>query len=220
MATTYNNYTQHILHPEEVFPYSEMIMMNYEHQNPGIISMTPFVGLKIRLTDLDAYKMGPPARITFLERNMRNILSGNGCMLRETRPVDSMDGLYLISLPVPIHQLDDYNCNQLSRFGEVLYLLDTQFNIVANPYFEINISGRCAVAETADRLSTIRIPNNYKDMFIPQESPYNAGRVIRINNNYMLLRTQWDMSKLGAFNYENFKNMVLDITPGLSTAFK
>ena len=217
---TYNTYTQKILHPGEVFPYSEMVFNNYERPNPGILAATPFVGFKIRMTDFDAYKAQPGVRISFLEHNIRDILVGNGCMLRETHPQDATDGFYLITLPVPTLQLDNYNCNQLGRIGEVINLLDAQFNISANPYFEINISGRCPIEETPDRLSTIRIPRNYKDMFIPQESAFNAGKVIRINNEYALLRTQWDMSRLGAFNYENFRNMVLDITPGLSTAFK
>ena len=217
---TYNTYTQKILHPSEVFPYSEMVFNNYERQNPGILAASPFVGLKIRMTDFDAYKAQPGVRISFLEHNIRDILVGNGCIMRETFPQDATDGFYLITLPVPINQLDNYNCNQLGRIGEVLNLLDAQFNISANPYFEINISGRCPIAETPDRLSTIRIPRNSRDMFIHQDSPFNAGRVIRINNEYALLRTQWDMSRLGAFNYENFRNMVLDITPGLSTAFK
>lgn len=218
---TYNNFNSHILHPDEVFPYSEMIMTHYERQNPGIIDMTPFVGFKIRLTDYDACRaQSPGQRISYLEHNIGNILSGNGCIMRETHPQDSVDGFYLISLPVPIPQLDDYNCNQLMRINEVLGLLDRNFNIAPNPYFEINVSGRCPINETAERLSTIRIARNYKDMQIQQDSPYNAGRVIRINNKYMLLRTQWDISRLGAFNYENFRNAVLDVTPGISTAFK
>lgn len=217
---TSSSYTQKILQPDEVFPYSEMVMTFYERHNPGILAATPFVGFKIRLTDYDAYKTAPRARFEFLEPRLRNALDGTGCLIRETHKSDSIDGFYLISLPVPIQQLDDINCDQLSRIGDVLRVLDQNFNISPNPYYEINISGRCTVSETADRLSTIRIPRNYKDMFIPQNSPYNAGRVMRINNNYMLLRTQWDMSEYGSFNYENWRNMVLDIIPGLSTAFK
>lgn len=214
-----NNYMHHILHPDEVFPYSELIMMNYERPNPGILAMSPFVGFKIRLTDFDASKCPPGYRIAHLERNMGGILTGNGCLLRETNPQVSVDGFYLLTLPVPVQQLDDYNCNQLGRICDVLSLLDTNFNIAPNPYFEINVSGRSNILETPERLGMLRL-GNYKDMAIPQDGPYNAGRVIRINNDYMLLRTQWDMSRLGAFNYENFKNMVLDITPRITAIFK
>ena len=232
--STYNlNYTaQKILQPEEVFPYSELIMSKYEYPNPGILDR-PFVGLKIRLTDYDANRMTPEMRIAYLEQNLRQILNGTGCIMRETSMQQAMDGLFLITLPVPINQLDDINCNQIKRALVVLDALDRNFNICIDTqtdkslppkiYFEINISGYCPLHERQDRLSTIRIPTNYASMFIPQQSVYTVGNVIPINDMYALLRTQWALpfynGNLGG-NYENLKRMVLDVTSALSTAFK
>jgi hypothetical protein len=225
------NVSQKILCPDEIIPYSELIMNNYEYQNPGILDH-PFVGIKIRLTDYDACKTVPQTRMMFLEHNIRQVINNTGCMLRETHPTQSMDGLFLTTLPVPINQLADMNCNQIERMLHVLDLIDRKFNIgidtqtpsnIPKIYLEINVSGYCPFNELQNRFSQIRIPSQYEQMFVPQESIYRIGKVIPINNKYILLRTQWELpfynDNLGR-NYENIKRMILDVTSALSEAFK
>ena len=56
-----------IISPSEIVDYSNLIISQYERRSPGILHSHPFVGLKLLLKDLDAYRGTGRERISYLE---------------------------------------------------------------------------------------------------------------------------------------------------------
>jgi hypothetical protein len=182
-----------ILGPFEVVDYSGLIMKQYLNR-PGAIKTLdriPFVGYKILLKDFDAGKRRDSERIQYLEQYLVPRLAGTGCFLRETNNEIMNDGFWLVTMPVPIVQLTG-QMNQLGRIMGVINMIETNFNMKRQGRIEINVSGRCAVTDTPQALSQIHVPRQYETMLIkPENSAYRIGNVVRINNEFMVLRTSW-----------------------------
>lgn len=186
-----------IFRPSEIVDYSSMIITNYEkkYPNSGIMAR-PFVGFKILMVDADAYVGSAEERIRYLEKYVGKILENTACFLRETNKHIMSDGFWLVSLPVPVSQLRSNSVNQMQRILRAMEGLNNQFNISFTGRVEINVSGRCTVAETAEALNNILIPDEDMQYLIrPNYTAYNLGKVIPINDHFQLLRTSWDMTR-------------------------
>ena len=71
-------------------------------------------------------------------------------------------------------------------------------------YVEINVSGRCPINSLEACLNNLMIPDNYMAMLDQSDnSPYRIGKVERINNNFICLRTRWKMNPTDVNLYQN-----------------
>ena len=207
-----------IISPSEIVDYSNLVISQYERRSPGILHSHPFVGLKLLLKDLDAYRGTGRERISYLESCIGKILPGTGCFLRETNNNLMPDGFWLVTLPVPLYQLNDRNVNQLGRMLGVLSVLERDFNIVFQGRIEINVSGRCAVVDTERRLSAIYIPNHLMQFHSrPENSAYSLGTVIRINPGFMLFRTNWNV---GNMDKPGVVDTILQVSNNISSIYR
>lgn len=208
-----------IISPTEIVDYSNLIISQYERRWPGILQSTPMVGLKVLLKDMDAFKCPGSERIRYLEAYLPKILGGSGCFLRETNNNLMPDGFWLVTLPVPVIQLNDRIVNQLGRMLGVLSILERDFNLVFHGRIEINVSGRCTVADTERRLNQVYISNTLMQFHSrPENSAYTLGNIIRINPGFMLLRTNWDLGNMN--NREAIVDTILQLTNNISTIFR
>ena len=214
-----NGFYGKILSPTEVVDYSGMIINNYQRRSrDGSIMNTPFVGFKILMRDGDAFKGPSPERIRFLETFTPRVLSGSGCFLRETNNSIMPDGYWLVTSPVPITQLNDYENNQMNRILSVVKHLESSFNFVRQGRCEINVSGRCTVAETEARLRNVYIPEDLKRLHMTTEgSAYTLGSVLRINHKYALVRSSWNFSSL---TDQGMKDVLLQMTYNISGMYR
>ena len=207
--------------PSEIIDYSSMIITNYEKTESGPSVMTyPFVGFKILMTD-DAMSYGDAApRMKYLDQHVGKILIDTGCFLRETNNDIMPNGFWLISLPVPLYHLHSSRANQIERIVEALEKLGRIFNINFSGRVEINVSGRCTVADTEFALNNVMIPPEDMALLIrPQRSAYNLGKVIRINDLYMLVRTTWDLTHFMG-NYHALGEKLLSLSYNISTLYR
>ena len=178
------NYQSRILKPDEIVDYSNELIRGVPE---ACIQMEPFIGFKVLCKDLNAFTTTQANRFQFLEMNL-GFLRNSGCIIRETHPTESNDGFWIITFPVPQSHLS----RQLLNLQNVVDMMANQFGIVSQNVIEINVSGRCPMAEIEWRLGTINIPANYRKYMIePANTPYKMGHIIRINENYVLLRTMW-----------------------------
>jgi hypothetical protein len=179
------NYQSKILNPDEIVDYSTEMICSVR---PETIQMEPMIGFKILTRDMRAFASTQAARFQFLEANLA-FLRDTGCIIRETHPIEAKDGFWLITFPVPLSQLS----NQLMKLTKVLDFMTTRFGIVPQNLIEINVSGRCPVAETEWRLQNVNIPQDMRRFIVePANTPYKMGHIIRINEGYAMLRTMWD----------------------------
>lgn len=179
-------YQTRVLGPSEVVDYSTIVMQSYP---PDAIRSEPFVGFKVLCRDTHALSMNPLERLNQIDANL-GFLNNKGCIIRETAMAMS-DGLWVITMPVPRKHISI----QLSNLMDVLAILEQHFGIVRHGLFEINVSGRCSVAETEICLSTLAIPPRYMSALVmPENTPYRLGNIVRINDNYMVLRTRWNLT--------------------------
>lgn len=214
------DFYKRIARPTDVVEYSNMILQQYERNFPGIVNSSTFVGFKILLKDMDAFLKPGVERIKYLETYFPDLLRGTGCFIRETNNRLMPDGFWLITLPVPIHQLCDPNINQVGRMFWVLDVLEKQFNIVRQGRLEVNVSGRCTVADTATRLESLHIPSQYEPMLVhPQHSAYSVGIVHRISNTHMLLRTTWAIDNIIG-NNDQIIDLMLSMSNYISGIFR
>lgn len=182
------NYQSRILSPDEVIDYSAEMINAFP---PDQLYQEPMVGFKVLCKDLNAYSMKQSDRFMMLEQNLA-FLRNSGCVIRESHLNEAPDGFWVITFPVPQFQL----MRQLNSLMQVLAFLSNQFGIVSTDVCEINVSGRCGFAETEIRLANICIPNQFGYALVePQNTPYKMGHVLRINEDFILLRTMWDFSK-------------------------
>lgn len=179
------NYQSKILKPDEVVDYSNEIIRGLR---PETIQMEPMIGFKVMMKDLNAFATTQSQRFQFLEMNLA-FLRGTGCIIRETQPIEAKDGFWVITFPVPQSQLS----NQLMKLTAVMDFMANQFGIVPQDLIEVNVSGRCPIAETEWRLGSVNIPQQIRRFMVePTNTPYKMGHIIRINEDFALLRTMWD----------------------------
>ena len=203
------NYQSRILKPDEIVDYSNEIIRGCR---PETLQYEPCIGFKIMCKDLNAYTTTPANRFQFLEQNL-GFLRNSGCIIRETHPTEAPDGFWVITFPVPQSQLS----RQLVNMTNVLDIMANHFGIVSQDMIEINVAGRCPVAETEYRLSAINIPQNYRRFMVePTNTPYKMGHILRINEDFALLRTMWDWRVHGGNTGSHMSDLL--VIPQLLTA--
>ena len=207
------NYQTQILSPSAIVDYSSELIQSYRAEN---IQMEPMIGFKILLKDLNAATMPQPGeRFRYIE-SFLSVLRGTGCILRESHQNESPVGFWLITFPVAQSHLP----RQLESLIGVMHFLMNQLGIVSTELIEINVSGRCGLTETEARLSMVCIPGQYQSVLCsPTNTPYKLGHIVRINDNFVMLRTRWDWSRVrqqtGKVN-DHYNDML--IIPQLLTA--
>lgn len=183
-----------VIRAVDIVNYSGIIRMGYR---PETVQMEPFIGIKILCRDSQANTMAPAQRIAQLDQflgtpntmNGLTPLSGTGCCIRETKYSIMPDGFWVITLPVPRTQLPI----QIGNLMRTLTMFK-QIGIAPTGYVEINVSGRCPINALESCLSSLMIPEPYiQYLDQPSDSPYKIGRVVRINDNFICLRTRWNL---------------------------
>lgn len=196
------NYQSHILKPTEVIDYSAELMSGVRSET---IQMEPMIGFKLMTKDMHAYDSSQAARFQFLEMNL-GFLRGTGCIIRETTPMEAPDGFWVISFPVPMSHLSE----QLMNITRVMDFIATNFGIVSSDVVEINVSGRCRVGETEWRLGNVTIPAQIRQSLIePVNTPYKLGHIIRINDEFAMLRTMWDWRRSGTTTSSHMSDLLV-----------
>jgi hypothetical protein len=118
-----------------------------------------------------------------------------------------------------LHAVEFINCypgGQLDNLNLVLNRLAQGLGIISMEVIDINVSGRCAIGETEARMSNILIPPEYRNVLAePTNTPYKIGHLIRINDQFALLRTRWDWSNKRSVNSVNHHYQDLLIIPQL-----
>lgn len=179
------NYQSRILAANEIVDYASEVMVS---NRPEVIQFDPMVGFKILMKDLNAFSMPQNQRFQQIEQNL-GFLSGTGCIIRETNPREAVDGFWLISFPVPLSLIN----MQITNIMRVLSILKNSFGIVSLDLIEINVSGRCPLNEVEFRFARVAIPPEIRNYMVePNNTPYKLGHIVRINDNYAMLRTMWD----------------------------
>lgn len=182
-----SQYQSRVIGPTEIIDYSSLIMQNYP---PQAIAIEPFVGLKVLCRDANSTYFNPADRLRQIDMNL-GFLRGKGCIIRETA-MAMPDGFWIITLPVPKSQVNQ----QLHNLFEVLSIFEGSFGIGKLGLVEINVSGRCNIMETERCLSGVMIPQRYMpNLVMPENMTYRLGNIVRINDNFMVFRTRWNLDK-------------------------
>lgn len=201
-----------VIRANDIVNYSGIVKAGHA---PQIIQAEPFIGIKILCKDSQASSMAPAQRIAQLDQflgtpNQMGIvpLSGTGCCLRETKYSIMPDGFWLITLPVPRSVLP----TQMNNLIKTVQMFK-QIGINQIGYIEINVSGRCPITSLESCLSSLMIPDNYMQ-FLDQSnnSPFRIGKVERLNQNYICLRTRWKMNPTDVNLYQNINAIALLIS--------
>ena len=208
-----------------IIDYSSLIISRYENQNPSIMRK-PFAGFKFLMFDEDGVKGDKASRYSFINTHIGKIMGNTGCILRECNHEIMPNGFWLVSLPVPVSQLRGTEMSQMNRIKYIIRALENSFNIRFMGRTEINISGRCTVAEIPDVLANILISQEDEENRLkpPASSPYNIGRVIPINSYYHMIRTSWDLSRYAeCYEHPTMVNelgdKVVQLSYNISSAF-
>jgi hypothetical protein len=186
MNTIVQSYQSRVLGPEESVDYASIIKQSYP---PQAIQSEPFVGFKVLCTDTMAYSTNPAERMRYVDMNI-NVIRGRGCLVRETSS-HKPDGFWVISLPVPRSQV----VQQLNNLFDVLATFEQHLGIVKDGLFEINVSGRCNVMEVETCFQRLMIPQRHMSKLVPSNNMLcTIGKIQRINNDFICLRTRWDLT--------------------------
>lgn len=186
MNTLVQQYQSHVIGPNEIVDYSSIVKNTYP---AAAVHQEPFIGMKVLCTDTNAYNGAPCERIRYIEANI-GFLRGKGCIIRETSPAKP-DGFWIITLPVPQSQLSI----MLNNLLDVLAFVEQYFGIINDGLFEINVSGKCSVYEIETCFNKLLIPADYQTKLIqPESTPYRIGHIRRINKQFMVVRTRWNLS--------------------------
>jgi hypothetical protein len=150
--------------------------------------------------------MTPGDRLRQIDANL-GFIRGTGIIIREARQSmmndGSMmkDGIWIISMPVPRSQIHQ----QINNLIKVLTIFEQTFGIIRQGLIEINVSGRCTVADTEKCLGGLIIPSRYMNCLVmPDNTPYRYGHIVRINEQFMCFRTRWFLT--------NADNLYEDLT--------
>ena len=194
-------YQQRILGPTEPVDYSNIVMSAYP---PQAIQLEPFIGFKALMTDTQAFVTNPAERLRYLDANL-GFLQGKGCLMRETNN-NKPDGFWVMTLPVPRSQVS----KALTKFFDVLQTLEQYFGIVKDGCYEINVSGKCHVTEVERCFSGLVIPQRYNSCLIPSNNfMCSIGNIQRINDNYMCLRTRWNLNQSNSVPSQTFDDLIV-----------
>lgn len=186
MNVIVQQYQTRVIGPEEPVDYASIIKQSYP---PQAIQQEPFVGFKVLCTDTQAFTTNPAERIRYIDANL-GILRGRGCIIRETNK-NKPDGFWVISLPVPRSQVTV----ALNNLFNVLATFEQYFGIVRDGLYEINVSGRCNVMEVETCFQRLMIPQRHMPKLVPSGNMLcTIGKIQRINNDYICLRTRWDLA--------------------------
>ena len=200
VGSTVETLQSRIIGPFEEVPYSDIVMQAYP---PVAIMQEPFVGVKVLVRDMQAHKGTPAARLHYLDQYMPALLHGQGVIVRETNGNVMADGFWVITMPVPKSQLKQ----QLNNLGNVLSALEQQHGIVYQDIVDINVSGRCPLIDTERSMAQITIPKLYQQYLVQADnSPYTLGGIVRINDEYLILKSRWKLPRLDMF--ENISMIV------------
>lgn len=203
VTNTIETFQSRIIGPTEIVPYSDIVMQAYP---PYAIASEPFIGLKVLVRDMQASKGTPAARLQFIDQYLGSLLKDQGVIMRETNNNIMVDGYWVITMPVPKSQLKQ----QLNNLVVVLSNLEKYFGIVYQDMLDINISGRCPLIDTERCLSQVSIPRLYQQYLVPSDnSPYKLGYIVRINDEFTVLRTRWKLPRADMF--ENVQMIVTSV---------
>jgi hypothetical protein len=197
------NYQNRILAPGEIVDYSNELIHKIQ---PNILQVESMVGFKLLMRDLNTNIAGTQqARFRMIESNL-GLLRETGCILRETHPTESPDGFWLITFPVPQSMLT----RQLTQMTNVVDTLTNNFGSISQDIMEINVSGKCRQGELEWRMARVTIPENYKRFQMePKSTPYKMGHVIRINDDFVLVRTMWDWTRYNGRDQNHFSDIMV-----------
>lgn len=195
-------YQSHILKPAEVVDYSAELIHGLR---PETIQNEPLIGFKVLVRDTNAHITSPAARFQFLETNL-GFLQNSGCILRESQPNEALDGFWVITFPVPQSNLS----TQIMNMTRILDCLTASFGIIPANVVEISVSGRCGIGETEWRLANINLPMNLRQGLVePTNTPYKLGHLIRINDDFAILRTMWDWRNCGSTTNSHLSDLLV-----------
>lgn len=181
--TLLNQYQNRIICPSEIVDYASICMQAYP---PQAMANEPFIGFKVLCVDKQSYVTNPRDRILQIESSL-GFLRGKGCIIRET-DMRMPDGFWVITMPTPRSQMS----YAIKNLIDVLMILEQHFGIVRQGIVDINVSGRCHIADTERCLGGLVIPTQYQPRIIPPENTaYKLGHITRINDYFMLFRTRW-----------------------------
>lgn len=199
MSTTPSNgvmgVSGRILSPTEIVDYSTIVMGAYP---PQAIASEPFIGFKILVRDpaTAGYAGNMAMRFKQIEANLAPIM-GKGILIRETDYQQCPDGYWIITLPVPRSQISI----AIRNLADALMYLERAFGFVKTPCIEIDVSGRCGYQDVERTIGGLMIPDMYQKAAIQcVDSPYRFGKVERINEQFILFRTRWDLTHGGSNN--------------------
>lgn len=195
------NWQTRILGPNEIVDYSSEMIARYQRQPNGqdLIQREPMVGLRYLLEDTNAQSFPNYAQrlqqlssILSVGQNCGKMLLGTDCIIRETELNESRFGFWLCTFPVPLSRVAE----RLQQVDNLLRKLHVNLGLVSTEVIDINISGRCLPMETEYRLRNVMIMEPYNSILqVPTNSPYKLGRIERISNEFMIMRTRWNWSK-------------------------
>lgn len=198
------NYQMRILAPSEVVDYSSEIVNRIDVAS---LQAEPMIGFKIFMRDLNYNIAGSQqARFRMIESNL-GFLRDTGCILRETNlNTEAPDGFWLITFPVQ----QSFLVQQMTNLMKAMDILSTSFGIISQDMIEINVSGRCKTGELEWRMSRVAIPESYKRFQMePTNTPYKMGHVIRINEDFVLVRTMWDWTRFNGRDQNHFSDIMV-----------
>lgn len=199
MNVLVQQYQARVLGPEEPVDYASVIRQSYP---PQAVQQEPFIGFKVLCTDTQAATTNPAERLRFIDANL-GILRGRGCIMRETNR-NKPDGFWIISFPVPRSQVTQ----QLNLLFEVLATFEQYLGIVRDGLYEINVSGRCNIMEVENCFQRLMIPQRHLPKLVPSGNMLcTIGKIQRINNEYICLRTRWDLSGIRNNNQAMFEEL-------------
>lgn len=199
-----------VIRPNEIIDYSQQIIGTYP---PEVLHKEPLIGLKILCRDSDPNTINFPGfRLNQIETALVNNgappLMNTGCGLREAKRTERGDGYWMITFPAPKSCINDV-------FKNVAYTLNilSKLRIVPCAFVEINVSGRCTPNQVESTLNSLRIPNGLLTLLEPPvNSPYKIGEIVRINDNFMCLRTRWKIDMCSKDAFDNVSMLTLLIS--------
>lgn len=225
MNNLFGKYQTKIIAANGFVDYNNIIQGAY---NPNVLANEQFIGIKVQVTDrytcTDPYgqkmMLKPGDRIHMLEADMvqSKFLRGSGCIIRET-PYTKPDGFWVITLPVPLSNLN----TAMSNLHNVLVYLHNIHSIDVDGIYEINVSGRCRSREELEwRLQRMHMHMSNRllqYLILPMNSVYRMGRITRINDEFIIFRSDWCLTKSSPKTIPEQFDDIIDISNAISSMY-
>lgn len=206
-----STYQSRVLASNEIVDYASVIKSVYGATGPAY---DLFVGFKVLCNDKRAFVGGNPReRLAYIDQNLEQIVRGKGVIVRETNGTVA-DGLWIITLPAPRSTLTEILTNLL----DVLSILSKYFEIIPQGIIEINVSGPCEINQLENKLCRLHLDTYEKQLIMPDNTPYKYGHIIRINSNYVLFRTRWNLSDVLS-NYNQLLGNLINLTQVIASMY-